>query len=136
MGKLIYIEWLIYPVIEPNFESHSYREYSEGFGLSREEMKWFWSQYATEDSERKNAYLNPLLSASLDRLPPAHVLLAEYDVLRTEGELYAQRLKNSGIATKVMSYEGMLHGFFHFCGFFDRGEEAIADLCEAMKEAS
>lgn len=129
----IALQVLIYPVIEPNFESGSYTDFAEKHGLTRKTMQWFWEQYlgvrqaATEYAVPSNC--------SLDGLAAAHVITAEYDVLRDEGEAFAKKLSAANVPTTFKQYDGMLHGFLHFAGVFDDGYEAAIELGEVVRTA-
>ena len=129
----IELQLLIYPVIEPNFESDTYEEFADGFGLTRKAMKFFWEQYVPDPAAYKNAYAVPS-EARLSRLPKTFVATAEYDVLRDEGERYARRLSESGCDVTLVRYEGMLHGFVHFAGAFDEGVKATAKIGRFVKK--
>ena len=74
-------------------------------------MIWFWDHYLNDRSEAKDFRVSPLLAPSLAGLPPAFVVTAEYDVLRDEGQAYAKRLEESGVAVTHVYAEGMNHGF-------------------------
>ncbi|XP_061752345.1 neutral cholesterol ester hydrolase 1-like [Nerophis ophidion] len=56
----------------------------------------------------------PLLASSevLARCPRAYVVTCEYDVLRDDGLMYAQRLKDAGVAVTADHYEDGFHGCF------------------------
>lgn len=123
---------LIYPVIENDFSTDSYTDYAEGFGLSRDVMKWFWAQYLGEQTA--DSFAAPIQSQSLSELPSAHILTAEYDVLRSEGERYSLALSDAGVPTTLRQYDGMLHGFVHFSGLFETGKMATADLGKVIRE--
>ena len=111
-GPPIVCQLLVYPVIDgTNFDTSSYVENAIGFGLSRDDMKWFWDQY-TDKSDRTNPYASPIHADTLKNLPPALVMTAEYDVLRDEGEAYGERLKAEGVDAEVIRYDGFIHGFF------------------------
>ncbi len=130
-GPSIKFQALIYPVIEPNFESESYTEFAEGHALTRTAMQWFWQQYLGE--RQPTPLASPSRAESLRGLPPAHVITAEYDVLRDEGESYAQRLSEAGVPTTTRRYDGNLHGFIHFAAAFDDGIRATDDLSQILK---
>jgi acetyl esterase len=42
-------------------------------------------------------------------LPPAIVVLAEHDVLRSEGEVYADRLRTAGVPIVQRCFAGQRH---------------------------
>ncbi len=63
------------------------------------------------------------------------MIVAECDLLRDEGELYAQRLRAEGGAMTFVQYPGMIHGFFTFPAALDAGRAAIADAGAALREA-
>jgi acetyl esterase len=89
----------------------SYLENSEGYGLTRNAMIWYWDQYLSDRSEATNSLAVPLLAPDLSHLPPAFVVTAQYDVLRDEGDAYARRLSKAGVPVTHLSVEGMNHGF-------------------------
>lgn len=66
--------------------------------------------YLNHPGEAHNALASPLLADDLRELPSAHVMTAEFDVLRTEGERYAERLRAAGVAATHHRYPGALHG--------------------------
>jgi len=45
-------------------------------------------------------------------LPPAYVLTAGADPLRDEGDEYARRLMEAGVAVTHRTFPGQFHGFF------------------------
>ncbi len=125
---------LIYPVVEPNFATESYLAHAEGFGLSRKTMMWFWEQYLTDEQDALSYYAVPSRAANLSQLPPAHVIIAEYDVLLSEGESYASRLQAAGVPTTIRRYDGMIHGFMHCGGVFDVAHAAASDLGDHLRK--
>ncbi|MCU1474296.1 alpha/beta hydrolase [Amnibacterium sp.] len=48
--------------------------------------------------------------ADLTRLPPAHIVVSEYDDLRASGELFVEQLTERGIPVELTVAAGMLHG--------------------------
>ena len=104
---------LLWPVTDANFDSGSYKQFAEGYFLTRNMMKWFWDNYTTDPRQRAEIYASPL-RASVDQLkglPPALVQTASADVLRDEGEAYARKLDQAGVAVTAVRYNGMIHDF-------------------------
>ena len=111
-GPAITAQILIYPVTDADFERPSYTDPENQLLLTREAMVWFWDHYAPDPSRRAEPDASPLRATDLSGLPPAVVLTAEYDVLRDEGEAYAERLREAGVPVNFQRYEGQTHGFF------------------------
>ena len=126
---------LVYPVIARDFDTGSYKQNGEGYGLSSDSMKWYWDLYLASDADASNPYASPLLAKDLSCLPPALVITAEFDPLRDEGETYAQRLQAAGVTVTHRRYDGMIHGFFGMPAFIDRGRIAVTEACSALKRA-
>jgi acetyl esterase len=112
-GPDISAQVLFYPVTNAAFGTASYDEFHEGYFLSRDGMRWFWDQYTTDEHERAQATASPLRASEdqLAGLPPALVITAEADVLRDEGEAYANRLRHAGVPVVAVRYQGIVHDF-------------------------
>lgn len=102
---------LFFPVVGADFDTASYREFSEGYFLTRDSMKWFWNHYAPDIEARKQPHAS-LLHASDDQLralPPTFLMTCEFDVLRDEGEALAHRLIGAGVPVAGARYLGTIH---------------------------
>lgn len=104
---------LFYPVTDATFDTDSYRQFAEGYHLTRDAMMWFWDQYTTDPRERAQITAAPLRAAvdQLRDLPPAMVITGEADVLRDEGEAYANKLREAGVPVIAVRYQGIIHDF-------------------------
>jgi acetyl esterase len=111
-GPAIALQVLIYPVTDADFERPSYTDAENQLLLTREAMLWFWGHYAPDPAQRCEPLASPLRVENLEGLPPAVVLTAEHDVLRDEGEAYANRLSDAGVPVDLKRYAGQTHGFF------------------------
>jgi acetyl esterase len=107
------LQALMCPVLQASFETSSYKEFAEGLNLTREAMQWFWSQYLPDAATRSQPMASPLQAplAELSLVAPAVIITAECDVLRDDGELYAHRLAEAGIAVTAMRLLGTIHNF-------------------------
>ncbi|MGW5737326.1 MULTISPECIES: alpha/beta hydrolase [Streptomyces] len=104
---------LFYPVTDASFDTGSYRQFAEGYFLRRDGMRWFWDQYTTDASERAQITASPLRATTeqLAGLPPALVITGEADVLRDEGEAYANKLRQAGVPVTAVRFQGVIHDF-------------------------
>lgn len=103
---------LLYPVADADFDTPSYLQFAEGYYLTREGMRWFWDHYSTPE-DRTEHHAAPLQSTleQLGGLPPALVITDEADVLRDEGEKYANKLREAGVDVTSVRVAGMVHDF-------------------------
>jgi acetyl esterase/lipase len=104
---------LFYPVTDASFDTPSYHQFAEGYFLRRDAMFWFWDQYTTSETERARITASPLRATTeqLAGLPPALVITGEADVLRDEGEAYANKLRAAGVPVTAVRYQGIIHDF-------------------------
>jgi acetyl esterase/lipase len=104
---------LLYPVTDASFDTASYHQFAEGYFLRRDGMQWFWDQYTTDESERAQITASPLRATKeqLTGLPKALVINAGADVLRDEGEQYAEHLRAAGVDVTATRYGGVIHDF-------------------------
>jgi len=99
-------------------------------------MAWFWEGYLGKGGS-DDWRAAPMLAPDVSGLPPAVIVVAEFDVLRDEALLYAQRLKEAGIETDVALFPGAPHGFWwmdavlsqaaELDGFLGRAVQAMAN---------
>jgi acetyl esterase len=123
---------LLYPVISSVADGDSYRRFSSGYGLTADGMRWYWRQYIGDLDGGEDPEISPLALADASGLPPAIVITAEADVLRDEGEAYAQLLARAGVPTEERRYAGMIHGFLRMPGVVDRAGTALDEVSASL----
>ncbi len=76
-------------------------------------MKWFWDAYTTDPAQRAEPHASPLQASveELQGLPTTLVITDEADVLRDEGEQYANKLREAGVDVTSVRVAGMVHDF-------------------------
>ena len=83
-------------------------------------------------------YFAPLMAPDLSKVPAAYFILAQNDVLRDDGLLYAERLRKAGVKTVVDFHKTMSHGFFTISPVraltFKASLQAVDTLAEYVKE--
>ncbi len=101
---------LHYGVFDADTDSASYREFAEGYFLTREKMRFYWASYAPRPADRLNPLAAPL-RGDLRGLPPVLLHVAELDVLAAENHAMAARLREAGVAVEFEVFPGTAHGF-------------------------
>jgi len=124
---------LLYPVLDSRCATPSYEENAIGYYVTRDHLRWFWSQYTTPD-DASLPLAAPGLAPDLSGLPPAVVVTAELDPLRDEGREYARRLAGAGVTTVALDYPDAFHGFLGFVGRHATADRAIDELCATVRE--
>jgi acetyl esterase len=112
----------------------SYKLFGDGLWLSKANIYWYRNNYL-KNEEQANSYLaSPMFTEKLEGLPPTFIVAAEFDVLRDEGKIFADRLRSEGIPVKYSCYKGMLHDFITVPGLFSKAKEATEDVCRILKK--
>ena len=93
------------------------------------------STYLGDPAQARLPLASPLLAEDLRDLPPAHVMTAEYDVLRAEGEIYSERLNAAGVASTHRRYPGALHGTAMLTRTWDEARRWQHDAAQALRRA-
>jgi acetyl esterase/lipase len=126
-GAPVAAQVLICPVLDPAMEYPQL----DGYGLDREEMRFFWDAYAPQGRQAPD--LDPL-RADLTGLPPAVMVTAELDILCDEGERYARALQVAGVPVVCARYLGVNHNFVRKLALFDAAHAALAQIGAALRE--
>ncbi len=108
----ISLQVLVYPVTDGAMDTKSYDAPENQLILSKASMEWFWDHYAPDTDQRLAPGASPSRAQDLSGVAPAIVLTAEYDVLRDEGEAYADKLRSAGVPVVQKRFDRQMHGFF------------------------
>ncbi len=133
-GLPLALQLLVYPVMDADLETSTYREFAEGYFLTAYAMRWFWDHYLPE-GDRFQPDASPLRADDVSGTAPALVITAEFDPLRDEGEAYARRLEEAGVPVTLSRYDGMIHGFYRMPAVIDRANDALAESSAALSAA-
>jgi acetyl esterase len=123
---------LIYPDLDFRRTNGSIRAYAGKYGnISREMQDWFMDHYLVHEAQKLDPLVSPLLAPDLRGLAPAHIVTAEFDALRDEGEAYGDRLREAGVPVTAQRYDGMIHEFMRWP--FDDSKRALQDAAQALR---
>lgn len=128
---------LLCPVTDANFDTPLYKQFANGYFLTKDLMVWFWDNYTTDAKTRKQIYASPLQATieQLKGLPPTLIQTAEFDVLRDEAEAYGRKLDAAGVHVKSVHYNGMIHdfGLLNVNSHLPVARSAIAQASQELK---
>jgi acetyl esterase len=129
------LQVLIYPVTDLGAETKSYADFADGYMLTRDSMRWFSAHYLNAREDAADWRASPLRAKTLAGLPPALIVTAGFDPLRDEGEAYAARLRDAGVAVDYVCFGGMIHGFAAMGKVLDTALRAVALIGGALRQA-
>jgi acetyl esterase len=89
--------------------------------------------YLGDSSLATQPYASPLLAPDLSGLPPAHIAIAEYDLLRGDGEAYAARLAAAGIEVKLEQFARLGHESLLYTAALEPARRWQADVTELLR---
>ena len=137
-GPNISRQLLFYPCLAM-YDNHGYvsrREYGTGdYGLSDAQLLHCRDLYARTEADYRDIRFSPILAESFAGLPAALIIMPEYDPLRDEGEEYAAKLEDAGVAVEYRLYPGVVHGFMSQSGIVGIGLEALSDAAAYLRRA-
>jgi acetyl esterase len=133
-GPAIAHQILVYPAVDFSTRRPSYDEHGDAptSFLVELEMEWFRDHYL-DPADHADPEASPLLAEDLSGLPPASVVIAEYDPLRDEGLAYAERLREAGVPVALHVYDDQTHAFFTFPTLLSGGREAIEQVAADLQ---
>ncbi|WP_411818641.1 alpha/beta hydrolase [Hyphococcus sp. DH-69] len=121
--------------LNPAYMTPSRRQFGGGeFFLSFKDLHWLTEMYFQQPRDIENPIASPLLATNLSGLPPALIITADHDMLRDDGALFAEKLRDAGVDAEHVEFEGTIHGFIAFAGVLDAGRDAILLIARRVRE--
>jgi acetyl esterase len=103
--------------------------------VSEDTVETMRSFYFTDpDVEALDPLASPIRATDFSGLPPAFVMVSEYDIGRDENKAYADRLAAAGVPVEYKCFMGTIHGFMLFDRVLDvgrQGKQLVADRLRA-----
>jgi acetyl esterase len=126
------LQVLIYPSVDMTLASPSIERNAEGYLLTRSTIHWFRGHYLHPDDDRRA--ISPRFWPDLRGAAPAIVVTAGYDPLVDEGDTYAARLRDAGVAVRHRRHPSLVHGFLSLAGAVRAARAAVDELCADIRE--
>jgi acetyl esterase len=124
---------VIYPATDFSTKWRSHELFREGFFLTERHMDWYRSRYLPDEDAALDPRASPLLAEDVSGLPPAYIVTAGFDVLRDEGEAYADRLREAGVPVALRRHRGLIHGFANMIAVGRSPRYAMLEAAGALR---
>lgn len=131
--EIVNAQLLIYPVTDNSLKTSTWKKFQDGPLLDLKGGIQAWDWYLPNSEDHNNPDAVPILADDLKNLPATFVAIADYDPLKDEGILYADKLKTYGINVNLNLYKGTTHGFFQMGGFIDDTRILMQDIAHFIK---
>ena len=115
-GPALCFQSLAIPELDDRLETPSMVDFVDTPMWNRSRAEQSWQQYLGRPpgGSDVSAYAAPARAVDLSRLPAAYISVCEFDPLRDEGIVYAQRLVQAGVHAELHLYPGTFHGSTQF----------------------
>ncbi|EEF4506924.1 alpha/beta hydrolase [Salmonella enterica] len=118
---------LIYPMLDATASFPSYASNGQDYIITRDTLLSGFEMYL-QGTDLRHPEASPIWREDFAGLPPVHILTAEFDPLRDEGEALYHRLNDQGVACTCQRYLGVIHGFFQLGGVSKTARSAMRDV--------
>ncbi len=136
-GPPLCFQFLQIPELDDRLDTPSMIEFTDTPLWNRPNAEISWRCYLGElhGTDDVPYYAAPSRCPDLTGLPPAYVSTMQFDPLRDEGLIYAQRLLQAGVTVELHSYPGTFHGsaiFSHAAVSRREADESITVMRRAF----
>ena len=126
---------LVYPIAGNDMTTPSYLENAEASPLGKPDMAWFVGHAFAAMEDAADPRVNLVGRGDLADLPPATLITAQVDPLRSESIAYGEALRAAGGNVEMMNYDGVTHEFFGIGAVVPQAGEAM-DFAVAQLRAA
>lgn len=116
---------LVYPIAGNDMNTPSYLENANAAPLGKADMAWFVENAFAKMEDAADPRINLVGRSDLSGLPPATMITAQIDPLRSESIAYGEALQTAGGEVEMMNYEGATHEFFGMGAVVPQAVEAM-----------
>ena len=124
---------LCYPSLGPDIMSESRKAFDGGWGLTTEDMDFFFERLLPEGHDRSDPRVSPLLTPEVEGVPSTVLSIAGYDILHDEGLALAGMLEGAGVTVDLFDEGALTHGFLRLGGLSAEVRAAIDRFAAAMR---
>jgi acetyl esterase len=131
-GWPLAFQLLVYPATDMTASMESRRSFGDGFYLTTDFMDLATESYFPDRAVLTDPTASPLFADVPSGLAPAYVATAGFDPLRDEGEAYARKLAEAGVAVELERFPDQIHGFFNVVGVGRRSRACVEQVASRL----
>lgn len=124
------LQVLIYPALDGLMNSQSFADLEHAYIIPKARCAYYRGLYLGDITEFTDPRFSPTHHSDLTNQPKAMVITAGFDPLYDEGNDYAIKLQDAGIATNLVKFDGQIHGFVNLCKVIPQGNICIKQIAE------
>jgi acetyl esterase len=110
-GPAIRYQVLFYPLVDYASNNESYQRFANGPWLTADNMKWMFDNEGLNGTETDRFAWPGRASVDELRGLPDALVIVDNDILRDEGEAYADKLSEAGVRVTSMRFNETCHDF-------------------------
>ena len=126
---------LVYPIAGNDMTTPSYVENADAAPLGKADMAWFVDHAFAAEEDAADPRINLVDRDDLSGLPPATLITAQIDPLRSESIAYGEALMAAGGKVEMNNYDGVTHEFFGMGSVVPQAVEAMTFATTNLKAA-
>jgi acetyl esterase len=128
---------LFYPVTDlTDTKSFSWERFARGYGLDADEMKAYIKAYTQDEEQRKLPVFSPVYG-DFERFPPSLVITCQFDILRDQGRVLADKIRKAGQSVRYRCLQGTIHACLGRPGLDGARADVMGELksfCDLVKQ--
>ncbi len=101
---------LVYPALDASMQTESMKEFTDTPMWNSVSNRKMWPFYA-DPEEFADPYVSPACAEDVSFFPRTYIETTQYDCLRDEGLIFAERLKGQGVSVELNETKGTMHGY-------------------------
>ena len=129
--------YLLYPFLDLRDDHQAYASrisFGDGnYLVGRAGLSAAKQWYLKEDTSTEDPLVSPIFIPDLESLPPTTIITSGHDPNLDEGQLFAEKLKQSGVRVSATHFASAFHGFMPF-GVLDVAGDSVQTLAKAIAE--
>lgn len=110
------LQLLLCPILDWTVAANARRDFGSTYLLDRHTIEQELAWYLPAGRDPEHPHISPVHAADFRGQPPTHIHTAEFDPVRDDGRVYADKLQSAGVAVCHTCHGGMVHMFYGLTG--------------------